>query len=149
MSRSILIVDDNEMFRGMLRSLLAMRGFEAVMAANGQEGLAIAASRPIDAVLSDVDMPGMDGIEFCAQLRALAQKEGKDIPVWIMTGGMRPGMARRAAAAGALLVVRKPFNVVDVCNQIQQEFEARSSRPPMPPAGAEPAAPAANAAPPP
>src|SRR5215212_8417939 len=100
MPRTILIVEDNDLFRGMLRSLLEMRGYAVVTASSGDEGLAAAAGQPVDAVLTDLDMPGMNGFEFCQQLRAQQQAVGKDMPVWIMSGVFRPALAKRAAEAG-------------------------------------------------
>jgi CheY-like chemotaxis protein len=129
MPRTILIVEDNDLFRGMLRSLLEMRGYAIVPAKNGTEGLAVAAAQPIDAVLTDVEMPGMDGFEFCQQLRAQQQAVGQDIPVWIMSGVFRPALAKRAATAGAVLVLRKPFPADEVCARLEQEFEARAVPP--------------------
>jgi CheY-like chemotaxis protein len=127
MSRTILIVEDNELFRGMLSSMLALRGYTIVVAGRGSEGLAIAAAQPIDGVLTDVDMPEMDGFAFCAQLREQQKAAGQDIPVWIMTGVMRPALTKKANAAGAVLVLRKPFPIEEVCAQIESEFEKRAS----------------------
>src|SRR4051812_8161748 len=103
MPRTILIVEDNDLFRGMLSSMLALRGYTIVTAGRGSEGLEVARAQPIDAALTDVDMPEMDGFEFCTQLRAQQKEAGQDIPVWIMTGVMRPALARKATAAGAVL----------------------------------------------
>lgn len=140
MSRTLLLVEDNEMFRGMLRSLLTMRGYAVEVARNGPEGLAMAAARNFDAVLSDVDMPEMDGFEFCRQVREQQKAVGRNIPVWIMTGMFRPALAKRAAAAGAMLVLRKPFPIEEICAQLEQEFQKHpdASAPGEPPAGSPP-----------
>jgi CheY-like chemotaxis protein len=129
MPRTILIVEDNDLFRGMLRSLLEMRGYAVVVARNGAEGLELAASQQFDAALTDVEMPGMDGFEFCQQLRAQQQAVGQDLPVWIMSGVFRPALAKRAAAAGAVLVLRKPFPADEVCARLEQEFANRAAPP--------------------
>jgi len=127
--RTILIVEDNEMFRGMLSSMLSLRGYRVLIARRGSEALAIAAAEPVDAVLTDVDMPEMDGFAFCAEVRAQQLAAGRDIPVWIMTGVFRPALERKAASAGAVLVLRKPFPVEDVCAQVEQELERRAQEP--------------------
>jgi CheY-like chemotaxis protein len=137
MSRTILIVEDNDLFRGMLSSMLALRGYTIVATSRGSEGLAAALAQPVDAALTDVDMPEMDGFEFCTQLRAQQNEAGRDIPVWIMTGVMRPALTRKATAAGAVLVLRKPFPIEEVCAQIEGEFEKRASGAP-PTTGAAP-----------
>ncbi|MDO8541972.1 MAG: response regulator [Opitutaceae bacterium] len=128
MTRTILIVDDNELYRGMLRSLLILHGYTVLAAANAAEALALAETHPIDAMLTDVDMPGMDGIELCRQLHARASDRNETIPVWVMTGMLRPGLTKRTRDAGALVVLRKPFNVVDTCKQFELEFEARTGK---------------------
>jgi CheY-like chemotaxis protein len=125
MPRTLLLVEDNEMFRGMMRSLLSMRGYNVEVAKNGTEALTMAAEHAYDAVLTDVDMPEMDGFEFCRQVREQQKAAGRDIPVWIMTGMFRPALAKKAAAAGAVLVLRKPFPIDEVCAQLDQEFERR------------------------
>lgn len=144
MPRTILIVEDNDMFRGMLGSMIALRGYTVITARRGAEGLAKAAAQPIDAAITDVDMPEMNGFEFCRQLRAQQQAAGREIPVWIMTGVMLPALAKRSAAAGTLLVLRKPFPVDEVCRQFEQEFALPGSAAPAgaspPPGGAAPAA---------
>jgi CheY-like chemotaxis protein len=126
MSRSLLVVEDNDLFRGMLRSLLEMRGYVVVLARNADEGLAMAAAQSFDGVLTDVEMPGMDGFEFCKAVREQQLAVGQDIPVWIMTGVFRPALAKKAAAAGAVLVLRKPFPVDEVCAKLEAEFTKRS-----------------------
>jgi CheY-like chemotaxis protein len=141
MSRTILIAEDNDMFRGMLSSMLELRGYIAVPARDGAEALALAAAQPVDGVLADVEMPEMDGFEFCARIRAQQQAAGQDVPVWIMTGTMRPALSKKAIAAGAVLVLRKPFPIDEVCARIEAEFEKRAGATPPDPAGEEQAAP--------
>jgi two-component system, chemotaxis family, chemotaxis protein CheY len=139
MPRTLLLVEDNELFRGMLRSLLTMRGYNVEVAQRGPEGLAMAAARAYDAVLTDVDMPEMDGFEFCRQVREQQKTLGRDVPVWIMTGMFRPALEKRANASGAVLVLRKPFPIEEVCAQLEREFEKRSeARPAGEPPAAEP-----------
>ena len=127
MSRTVLIVEDNDTYRGMLSSLISMRGYAVVPARNGEEGLAMAETQPIDAALVDVQMPGMDGFEFCQRLRAQRRAAGQDIPVWIMTGLFRPALNRRANEAGAQLVLRKPFHAEEFVSACERELLARAA----------------------
>lgn len=114
----------------MLCTLLAEHGYLVVAARGGVEGLEVAKSNSgIDGVLTDVDMPGMSGFEFCQKLRAARPPGSRDLPVWIMTGALQPGLARRGAAVGATLLLRKPFNIVDVCAQMERAFGAAVSAP--------------------
>jgi CheY-like chemotaxis protein len=126
MPRTILVVDDNAPFRGMLKSMLKMRGYEPVVAATAAEGLKFAAIPAIDAVLVDYDMPGTNGLEFCRQLREQNRASGRNLPVWIMTGALDPEVGKSAAAVGALLVLRKPFNTDAMCAMLEREFAARA-----------------------
>jgi CheY-like chemotaxis protein len=129
MPHTILLVDDNDLYRGMLRSLLELHGYQIIPARSGAEGLAWAASERIDAAVVDVGMPEMDGFEFCRRLRAQQQAAGQDIPVWIITGTLRPGVAKHAAAAGALLALRKPFPIEELRAHLEQRFQQRDSPP--------------------
>lgn len=125
MPHTILIVDDNDAFRGVLASTLNARGYRTVTARRGSDGLTLAADQRVDAVLVDVEMPEMDGLEFCRQLREQEQATGRNLPVWIMTGALRVGVNRRAAAVGALVVLRKPLNLDETCAQFEREFAQR------------------------
>jgi CheY-like chemotaxis protein len=126
MARTILVVDDNDAFRGMLSSVLGARGYEVIAAKGGPAALAVTAERPVDAVLVDVEMPDMDGFEFCQQLRAQSGAN-QNVPVWIITGALRLGMTRRAAAVGAMLVLRKPLDVEETCRAFERAFNAGSA----------------------
>jgi len=132
MPHTILVVDDNDAFRGMLSSVLEMRGYKAIIARSSAEGLKLAAEQPIDAALVDVEMPETDGFEFCKLLREQSKAAGRDVPVWIMTGAMRLGLNRRAESVGALVVLRKPLNVDQTCAQFEQQFRERNKQQPGP-----------------
>jgi CheY-like chemotaxis protein len=127
MPHTILIVDDNDSFRGMLSTVMSERGYAVVAARSGAEALTLAAEYHIDAALVDVDMPGMDGFEFCRQFSAQEGADGPKVPVWIMTGVLQLGLNRKAAAVGALLVLRKPLDVDAICAQIEQELQQRKA----------------------
>lgn len=135
MPHTILIVDDNDSFRGMLSTVLGDRGYNVLVARSGAAGLQLAAEHPIDAALVDVDMPEMDGFEFCRQLAAQDEASGRKVPVWIMTGVLQLGLNRKATAVGALVVLRKPLNVEETCAQFEREFQQRDAAgsPPPPP----------------
>ncbi len=129
----VLLVDDNDLYRGMLRSLLELHGYQVVPARNGTEGLACAAAARIDAAVVDVDMPGMDGFEFCRQLKAQQLVAGREVPMWIITGAFRPALEKRAAASGALLVLRKPFPIAELRENLERQFVKQAS--PLAPEG--------------
>jgi len=124
--RSILIVDDNPPFRGMLKSMLAMRGYAILTASSAAEGLKLASEYAIDGILVDYDMPGTNGLEFCRMLREQNQAAGRDIPAWIITGALHADVGKHAVDAGAVRVIRKPFNADELCSRLEQEFSNRA-----------------------
>src|SRR5579864_5497444 len=80
---SILVVDDVDGNRKMLRTLLSLTGYDVVEAVNGQEALATIASQPPDLVLLDILMPVMDGYEACRRIRE--DERTRFLPVVMIT----------------------------------------------------------------
>jgi two-component system response regulator MprA len=103
----ILIVDDDRALRDALRRPLILAGYEAETAAGGEEGLARIAERPPDAVVLDIGMPDVDGLEVCRRLRAT----GDRVPVLMLTA--RDAVEDRIDGldAGADDYLVKPFDV--------------------------------------
>jgi two-component system, OmpR family, response regulator MprA len=102
----VLIVDDDRALREALRRALTLAGYDTVLAADGGEALALTATGP-DAVVLDVGLPGMDGLEVCRTLRA----SGDRVPVLMLTA--RDAIADRIDGldAGADDYLVKPFDV--------------------------------------
>jgi two-component system, OmpR family, response regulator MprA len=102
----VLIVDDDRALRDALRRALTLAGYEAVLAADGEEALALAGTGP-DAVVLDVGLPGIDGLEVCRALRA----SGDRVPVLMLTA--RDAITDRIDGldAGADDYLVKPFDV--------------------------------------
>ncbi len=102
----ILLVDDDSDLRDVLSILLESIGFEVVIASSGQEALLKFDAAKIDIVLTDVKMPGMDGIELCKRLKAIAL----DLNLYFMSGfsSLTTETARNLGARG---VFSKPFEV--------------------------------------
>ena len=103
----ILIVDDDRALRDALRRALTLAGYDSVLAADGEEALARATSAAPDAIVLDVGLPGMDGLEVCRALRA----SGDRVPVLMLTA--RDAVADRIDGldAGADDYLVKPFDV--------------------------------------
>jgi two-component system response regulator MprA len=103
----ILIVDDDRALRDALRRTLTLAGFEPVTAASGPEALdAIAAHEP-DAVVLDIGLPGIDGLEVCRRLRA----SGDRVPVLMLTARDAVEDRIEGLDAGADDYLVKPFDV--------------------------------------
>ena len=94
----ILLVEDNEMNRDMLSRRLIKKGFEVVIAVNGQEGVDMATSEKPDLILLDMSLPVMDGWTAAGHLKANA--ETKDIPVIALTAHAMAEDKEKALAAG-------------------------------------------------
>jgi CheY-like chemotaxis protein len=109
-SHQILVVEDSEDLRLILSALLMRRGFRVLEATNGESAMILGACHSLDGVLTDVEMPGMNGFELCRKLRKLDVTLGRSVPVWIMTGSTSPDVDADARAVGARGVFRKPFD---------------------------------------
>ncbi|MGA7932322.1 MAG: response regulator [Kovacikia sp.] len=118
MSKRILIVDDETGIRRITQiSLNAIAGWEVLMAASGQEGLAIAEAEQPDAILLDVMMPGMDGITTLQQLQA--NPATQTIPVILLTAKAKIAEQQEFAELSMKGVITKPFKAPDLVQQIR------------------------------
>ena len=110
MGKKVLIVDDSSTMRKIVTRSLRQAGFddcEIVEAGDGQEALQLLATTPVDLILSDINMPNMDGLEF------LRQKAGipaiQNIPVIMITTEAVADTVEKVKALGAKGSVKKPF----------------------------------------
>lgn len=94
----ILLVEDNEMNRDMLSRRLERRGYEVIIAVNGEQGYLAALSNQPDLILMDMSLPVMDGWEATRQIKAAP--ETKDIPIIALTAHAMAGDREKALAAG-------------------------------------------------
>lgn len=105
---SILAVDDSTSMRQMVSFTLKGAGYEVVEASDGVEALNIAKTRGFDMVITDVNMPNMDGITLIGELRGLASY--KFTPLLMLTTESSPEKKQQGKAAGATGWIVKPFN---------------------------------------
>jgi two-component system cell cycle response regulator DivK len=108
MSQRILVVEDQEDNRRILRDLLTNAGFELIEATTGEEGVRLAVRNHPDLILMDVQMPVLDGHE--ATKRIKARPELRSIPIIVVTSYALSGDEAKAKAAGADGYVAKPFS---------------------------------------
>ncbi|HVF16201.1 MAG TPA: response regulator [Steroidobacteraceae bacterium] len=104
----ILAVDDSASMRQMVRFTLEGAGYKVVQAADGVEALTIAKSNNADLVLTDVNMPRMDGLSLVRELRALDHY--KFVPMLVLTTESGNDTKQRGKEAGATGWIVKPFN---------------------------------------
>ena len=107
-TQTILAVDDSASMRQMVRYTLEGAGYKVVQAADGVEALEFAKTGVADLVLTDVNMPRMDGIELVRELRAL--HEYKFVPMLVLTTESGQETKMRGKQAGATGWIVKPFN---------------------------------------
>ena len=114
----ILLVEDNEMNRDMLSRRLVRNGFEVVMAADGGEGVAMAASEQPDLILMDMSLPVMDGWE--ATRRVKADAATSTIPVIALTAHALVEDREKAKAAGCDDFDTKPVELPRLLEKINR-----------------------------
>lgn len=101
----ILIVDDSAVVRGVLAKELMRSGVKVMQAENGQQALDIALSRELDLIITDVEMPAMNGIELCTSLKS--NPSTQQIPIVILSSLDREGDIRKGYRAGATTYITK------------------------------------------
>jgi two-component system chemotaxis response regulator CheY len=114
----ILLVDDSVSIRNMVSFTLTQAGHQVVEAENGQLGLQKAMTGAFDLVLTDVNMPVMDGITLCAELRKLTAF--KFIPILILTTESAEDVKLKGKEVGATGWLLKPFNPEKLLKTIQR-----------------------------
>ena len=113
----ILLVEDNEMNRDMLSRRLVRRGYEIVMAVDGEQGVAMAASESPALILMDMSLPGVDGWEATRQIKAAPATQ--DIPVIALTAHAMEGDREKALAAGVDDFDTKPVELERLLGKIE------------------------------
>src|SRR5712691_155933 len=118
---SILIIDDEEIMREILETLLSKEGYSVRVAASGAEGVELAKSVPFDAAIVDVMMPGMNGMAVLEELKKLDD----DLPVIMITAFASVENAIAAMKRGAFDYITKPFKNDEVLVVIRNAAERR------------------------
>ena len=121
MGAKILVVDDEFEIRDMLSRFLTEKGYEAIIAANGEEAIEIAEKQDPQAILLDILMPGIDGIETCKRLKA--KEETRFIPVIMATALWERYM--EAIEVGADDFISKPFNLTELSHRVKSILRVR------------------------
>jgi two-component system, cell cycle response regulator DivK len=108
MSKKILVVEDTEDNRQILRDLLSAAGYDMIEAHDGAEGVARASEHKPDLILMDIQMPVMDGYEATRRIRA--NPELKSIPIVAVTSYALSGDEEKTRAAGCDGYIAKPYS---------------------------------------
>jgi two-component system chemotaxis response regulator CheY len=114
-----LIVDDSSVMRKIVERALRQAGLDSLTvheAGSGTEGLELLRAKNVDLILSDINMPSMDGLEFLRQIRA--QNLAVGVPVVMITTESSEEHVKQAIQAGARGYIRKPFTADQVKERV-------------------------------
>jgi two-component system cell cycle response regulator DivK len=125
MTKTILLVEDNEMNRDMLSRRLERRGFTVLMAEDGQQGIDMAAARMPDLILMDMSLPVLDGWEATRRLKA--DPATRATPVIALTAHAMNSDEQKARDAGCDDFDTKPIDLVRLLEKIQRLLEQKTS----------------------
>ena len=118
MNKRILVVEDHETNRRILRDLLTIAGYELTEAVTGEEGVTLAETYLPDLILMDIQLPGLDGYE--ATRRIKKNPALRHIPIIAVTSYASSGDEEKAAEAGCETYVSKPFSPRSVLAKIRE-----------------------------
>ncbi len=118
MSMTILTVDDSRTMREMLRLALTGAGYRVVQAEDGVHGLEVLAGEAPEVIITDINMPRMDGFGFIEAVRGDPRYRG--VPILVLTTESDAEKKARARAAGATGWIVKPFNTDQLLNAIRR-----------------------------
>ena len=123
--KKILLVDDDKVLQTVLTRYLEKRGYSVCVVTSGLQGLKLFAQDPPDLVVSDIMMPGMDGLEFCRRLRAT--RPGQLVPFIFLTAKKDLEDRIQGHHIGADDYITKPFEPLELLAKIEAQLE-RSRR---------------------
>jgi len=116
---NILIIDDDNQFRTMLRKMVERNGYEVIEASDGKEGIKLYRKNPTDLIITDLIMPEKDGIETIQELR----KDFPDVKIIAISGGGRLGphdYLHLAKMLGAQRTLTKPIELTELLKTIEE-----------------------------
>ena len=116
--RVVLVVDDDEMIRRLVRTVLEADDFYVVEAEGGEQALEMIASTKPSVVVLDIMMPGVDGVEVCRRL------DHDNVKVIILTARDDPELEERCRAEGADAFLTKPFSSIQLLDLVEELMAA-------------------------
>jgi two-component system, cell cycle response regulator DivK len=120
MSKRILVVEDHEDNRRIVRELLASAGFEMIEAVTGEEGVSLAQTHCPDLILMDIQLPVLDGYEATRKIKS--NPALRSIPVIAVTSYALSGDDEKAFAAGCVAYITKPFSPRQLLAKIREHL---------------------------
>jgi CheY-like chemotaxis protein len=120
MTRTVLVIEDNEQNRYLVTYVLEKSGYRVLQARDGHEGIEMAGIVRPDLILLDIQLPGMNGYEVAQALRALSVLEG--VPIVAVTSYAMVGDRERALSAGCSGYIEKPIHPETFVAEIEQHL---------------------------
>lgn len=118
MAKTILIVDDSASLRTVVKMALTGAGYEVIEAGDGNAALKLLDGRDINMIITDINMPGMNGLDFCRQAKMNSMY--KFTPILMLTTESSTVKKDIAKAAGASAWMTKPFSPAQLLNAVQK-----------------------------
>ena len=118
MTKRVLVIEDQEDNRAILRDLLTAAGYEFISAADGGEGVQLAQKEKPDLILMDIQLPVIDGYEATRRIKAIPELAA--IPIIAVTSYALSGDETKARAAGCDGYVTKPYSPRDLLVKVRQ-----------------------------
>ena len=118
MTKKVLIVDDSRTMRDMLLAALGQSGYFVVPATDGVHGLEVLQNECPDVVITDINMPRLDGFGFIEAARKISA--GRSVPILVLTTESSPEKKQRARDAGATGWIVKPFDPVKLTAAVRR-----------------------------
>jgi CheY-like chemotaxis protein len=118
----ILVVDDSKAIRDLLSNILSLMGFHVAVASNGNEGLHLFLTNSFGLVLTDLQMPGMDGWTLALHVK----DKSPDTPVVLVTGEEKKGIMEKLKGSCVDSVLFKPFRLEDIQEMVQKMLGNRT-----------------------
>ncbi len=117
---SVLVVEDHEDTRFLLKTILELRGVSVVEAVNGEMAIALAANVHLDLILMDVTLPLLDGFEATRRIRQLAST--REVPIVFLSGHAHPAAEAKAFAVGCTDYLVKPFALDELRSVLERHL---------------------------
>jgi DNA-binding response OmpR family regulator len=125
--RRILVIEDQPDLSRLLLIVLKRGGFDACAAANGTDGLRLAEEQNYDLVLSDIELPDIDGFEICRRIKQ--NPKLRPVPIILMSGRLAEGNEALALKLGAVDYVSKPFGVEILLSKVAGHIRGSKGEP--------------------
>lgn len=118
--KNILVIDDNHMIRNSVSSFLGymLKGYTILTAEDGQKGIELMRSNPVSLILTDIEMPKIDGY----QVIDYAKKNHPTVPVIVMTGSWSSDLSKLVIKTGLVRCVEKPFRFEELAQIVTESL---------------------------